>query len=88
MRGFKDMLYGFGNSQVFYFSKKFEKHEHHIYLNFLKNYKFFNKKISLMFPVSIALHKKHLVNIYVLDIIQSYKGTRHARGLPCRGQRT
>ena len=41
-----------------------------------------------MFPVPIALQKKHTLNVYVLDMIQSYKGVRHARGLPCRGQRT
>lgn len=41
-----------------------------------------------MYPVPIALHKKHTLNVYLLDMIQSYKGVRHARGLPCRGQRT
>jgi len=88
MVGFKKTLYGFGDTQVEYFSKKFEKHTKHLYVNFKKNYKFFNKKIYKAFPMPIALQKKHTLNVYVLDMIQSYKGVRHARGLPCRGQRT
>lgn len=88
MKGFKDTLYGFGASHTTYFSQKFEKHTHFLYLNFKKNYKFFNKQIQKVYPAPIALHKKHTLNVYVLDMIQSYKGTRHARGLPCRGQRT
>jgi ribosomal protein S13 len=88
MFGFKNTLYGFGDTHVDFFSKKFEKHPRHLYENFKKNYKFFNKKIYNMLPIPIALHKKHTLNVYVLDMIQSYKGTRHSRGLPCRGQRT
>ncbi len=88
MSGFKKTLYGFGETQAIFFSKKFEKHIKYNYYNFKKNYKFFNKKIYNMFPVPIALQKKHTLNVYVLDMIQSYKGVRHSRGLPCRGQRT
>jgi ribosomal protein S13 len=88
MSGFKNTLYGFGQTHAWYFSQKFERHLKYTYLNFKKKYKFFNKKIYNIFPTSIALHKKHTLNVYVLDMIQSYKGTRHARGLPCRGQRT
>ncbi len=88
MKGFKNTLYGFGLTHVTYFSQKFEKHTTHLYLNFKKNYKFFNKKIYKSYPVPIALHKKHTLNVYVLDMIQSYRGVRHARGLPSRGQRT
>jgi ribosomal protein S13 len=88
MKGFKNTLYGFGNSHVSFFSKKFEKLDRHLYENFKKNYKFFNKKIADVYPVPIAIHKKHTLNVYLLDMIQSYKGIRHARGLPCRGQRT
>jgi len=88
MKNFQKTLYGFGNSQTIFFSKKFEKHTRFLYINFKKNYKFFNKKILSMFPAPIALYKKHTLNVYTLDMIQSYKGVRHARGLPCRGQRT
>jgi hypothetical protein len=88
MLGFSKTLYAFGRSHTLYFSQKFEKHQQHFYVNFKKNFKFFNKKIYKMFPTQIAIHKKHTLNVYVLDMIQSYKSTRHAWGLPCRGQRT
>jgi hypothetical protein len=88
MFGFKKTLYGFGATQCSFFSKKFEKPPRFVYENFKKHYKFFNKKISVLFPAPIALLKKHTLNVYVLDMIQSYKGVRHSRGLPCRGQRT
>lgn len=88
MKNFRKTLYGFGNLQTTFFSKKFEKHDRFVYFNFKKNYKYFNRKISQMFPTPIALYKKHTLNVYILDMIQSYKGVRHSRGLPCRGQRT
>jgi len=34
------------------------------------------------------LRREVLLNIKRLKEINSYRGTRHARGLPCRGQRT
>lgn len=34
------------------------------------------------------LRREVLMNIKRLKEINSYRGTRHARGLPCRGQRT
>lgn len=74
--------------QLMFFAKKFEKHPRYLFSNFKQNYKYLNKKISQLFPAPIALHKKHTLNVYTLDMIQSYRGVRHARGLPCRGQRT
>jgi len=88
MTTFKHTLYGFGTSYALFFSQKYEKHVRYIYMDFKRNYKFFNKKITNTFPQSIALHKKQTLNIYTLDMIQSYKSIRHSRGLPCRGQRT
>ncbi len=85
---FKKTLYGFGCTHVSFFAKKFEKHTSHMYDNFKKNYKFLNRNVAARFPAPVVVHKKHTLNVYLLDMIQSYKGTRHARGLPCRGQRT
>ena len=34
------------------------------------------------------LKKKQLLNIYFLDLTSTYKGWRHLKGLPARGQRT
>ena len=39
-------------------------------------------------PNNKTLKKKMVFNIFMLDVINSYKGLRHAFGLPVRGQRT
>jgi len=39
-------------------------------------------------PENKELKKKVIFNIFMLDLINSYKGLRHAFGLPARGQRT
>lgn len=44
------------------------------------------KKIRLFY--GRKFFKKTTINIFFLDFIQSYKGWRHSKGFPCRGQRT
>ena len=39
-------------------------------------------------PENKELKKKQIFNIFMLDLINSYKGLRHSFGLPVRGQRT
>lgn len=39
-------------------------------------------------PDNKDLKKKNIFNIFLLDLINSYRGLRHAFGLPVRGQRT
>ncbi len=39
-------------------------------------------------PENKDLKKKVIFNIFILDLINSYRGLRHAFGLPVRGQRT
>lgn len=39
-------------------------------------------------PESKDLKKKTIFNIFLLDLVNSYRGLRHAFGLPVRGQRT
>lgn len=39
-------------------------------------------------PENKDLKKKIIFNIFMLDLINSYRGLRHAFGLPVRGQRT
>ena len=39
-------------------------------------------------PENKDLKKKYIFNIFMLDLINSYRGLRHAFGLPVRGQRT
>jgi hypothetical protein len=48
----------------------------------------FIKHIMLFIPINKTFKKRRLVNIYFLDLISSYRGWRHSRGLPVRGQRT
>lgn len=46
------------------------------------------KVLSNVVPNNKSLKKKTVFNIFMLDIINSYRGLRHAFGLPVRGQRT
>lgn len=46
------------------------------------------KLLISVVPENKSLKKKMVFNIFVLDLINSYKGLRHAFGLPVRGQRT
>lgn len=39
-------------------------------------------------PLDLSLEDKLNTNIFMLDIINTYRGARHAFGLPVRGQRT
>ena len=39
-------------------------------------------------PQNKDLKKKITFNIFILDLINSYRGVRHSFGLPVRGQRT
>lgn len=39
-------------------------------------------------PFDCSIKNRMLANIFFLDFINSYKGWRHLRGLPSRGQRT
>lgn len=39
-------------------------------------------------PNKRTLRNRNLVNIFFLDVIASYRGWRHSKGLPVRGQRT
>lgn len=46
------------------------------------------KILSTIVPDKKELKKKLTLNIFVLDLVGSYRGLRHAFGLPVRGQRT
>ena len=39
-------------------------------------------------PENKELKKKMILNIFILDLVNSYRGLRHSFGLPVRGQRT
>jgi len=44
--------------------------------------------LSSMIPKKSSIKRRMILNIYLLDIVNSYKGWRHYKGLPVRGQRT
>lgn len=44
--------------------------------------------VNLFLPNKGILKNRNLLNIYLLDLICLYRGWRHSRGLPVRGQRT
>jgi small subunit ribosomal protein S13 len=46
------------------------------------------KVLLCVVPDNKDLKKKTIFNIFILDLINSYRGLRHAFGLPVRGQRT
>lgn len=43
---------------------------------------------SFSSEINSSNKKKFLLNIYFLDLLSTYKGWRHLKGLPVRGQRT
>jgi hypothetical protein len=46
------------------------------------------KMFEKNFPKKLKTTSKWMMNIYILDLLQTYKGWRHSKGLPVRGQRT
>lgn len=58
--------------------KKLDKQEWELFL----------ETIYLIVPYKCNVVKRLTFNIYMLDVISSYRGWRHYRGLPVRGQRT
>ena len=54
---------------------------------FYKTYVLYQILESLI-PKNNDLKKKNIFNIFLLDVVHSYRGYRHAMGLPVRGQRT
>jgi ribosomal protein S13 len=46
------------------------------------------KTLLCVVPENKELKRKVVFNVFILDLINSYRGLRHAFGLPVRGQRT
>lgn len=51
-------------------------------------WEFYLETIYSLVPFKCNVLRRMTFNIYVLDMITSYRGWRHYRGLPVRGQRT
>ena len=81
--------YGLKKNAVSYVENRLEKNLH----NNLKSLKKFEWELYLnciydIVPFKCSLLRRLTFNIFMLDIITSYRGWRHYRGLPVRGQRT
>lgn len=46
------------------------------------------KILNSVVPDNKSIKKKYIMNIFMLDLVNSYRGWRHSVGLPVRGQRT
>jgi ribosomal protein S13 len=86
---FKYSCYGFSYKLFNLLNSRLES-------RFLKKIKDFKiSKLLLLYNILLSvtpnkkdLKKKQTFNVFMLDFINSYRGLRHAFGLPVRGQRT
>lgn len=46
------------------------------------------KLLDVIIPANKCIKDRFLLNIFFLDLVISYRGWRHTKGLPVRGQRT
>lgn len=86
---FKENVFGFSKKLLSVFYKRFETRID----NKLKNLKTsemicLNKIFFKIIPENKEFKKKVIMNIYFIDLINTYRGVRHSFGLPSRGQRT
>jgi len=85
------MKNNFGIKSIFYLNlkRRFEKTSL-LQINHLDNFEkeiFYNYIYSII-PINSDIFKKKFFNILLLDSLTTYKGWRHFKGLPVRGQRT
>jgi len=81
--------YGVKKKSTNYVKLRLEKSD----LFLVKNLKKFELEVYLdciysIVPYKCNILKRNTFNIFMLDVITSYRGWRHSRGLPVRGQRT
>nr|YP_740808.1 ribosomal protein S13 [Tetrahymena pigmentosa]ABI51717.1 ribosomal protein S13 [Tetrahymena pigmentosa] len=85
----KNKIYGWNNFTYKIIYDRFEK----FYSNNLISYKDsewkkFKSIILKFFPKSRSIKNRVDCNIFFLDFLNTYRGLRHSKGLPVRGQRT
>lgn len=82
-------MYGFKVSSLQLFEKRLELFSNNIISNFNSaQYLALLHTFYAIVPQKKSIKDRRLLNIFFLDLINSYRGWRHARGLPVRGQRT
>lgn len=77
-KGLKHIFVSRFEYKNYFFIRDLNNYQWWIFLNFL--YK--------VVPVRTNLKKRCILNLYMLDLINCYRGWRHYKGLPVRGQRT
>lgn len=88
---YSNVVFNFGlkNKFVIYIENRTEINSNKIIKNLNKNeWESYIESIYNVVPFKLNIYKRKIMNIYVLDMITTYRGWRHYRGLPVRGQRT
>lgn len=80
---------GIGSFFYYYFIKRLELSKNLIKSNLSNKLKYkVYKELSIIQPDNSYIVNRYKVGIYFSDLIQSFKGWRHLKGLPTNGQRT
>lgn len=80
--------YGIYTLNTKQFTKRFEVFSENSFLNEKEKLSVFINYMYTLTPEGFSLNEYKNINILTLDFLTSYRGYRHARGLPVRGQRT
>lgn len=87
----KDNIYGWKDFTFNLIYQRFEK-PYNAFNNIVSDketeWNKFKSILSTFFPQKKELKKKYALNIFFLDFLNTYRGLRHSKGLPVRGQRT
>ena len=83
------LTYGLKKKSIIFLENRIEKNSN-IPVKMLKKYEWelYLDCIYSLVPFKCNVAKRLVFNIFMLDMITSYRGWRHCRGLPVRGQRT
>ena len=86
---FKNQCYGLSHKMYNLLIMRLEQRTKYKIKDFKQSQIFFLYKLFFaVVPENKDFKKKYIFNIFLLDFINSYRGNRHAFGLPVRGQRT
>lgn len=81
--------YGAGPAHIRFYLRRFERFTYSkIRALSEEGQQAFLRNVHRTIPRAANVKDKHSVAILFLDLVQTYKGWRHLRGLPANGQRT